>query len=107
MRFIEFLVEGEQLVGAVVSTRGGRFYDISFVDYRTLQPLSGHYRNLGDQFVKSVENWEDVVSFFQEYFRGKPLGEEYSSEDAEFKLYGPIPEQQFNSLVDTFRQYAQ
>jgi len=105
MRFIEFLTEAAEDVGVVVSTSNGRFYDIDFVDYRTRQPLSGHFANLGRSFINYVRNsdaWQDVPEFFAKNFRGHPLGEDYSSEDADFVLYGPLSEQELSSLKDAF-----
>lgn len=107
MRFIEYLIEAEEQIGVVVSDRGGNFYDIDFVDYNTLDSLTGHYKNLGDAFIRYLrENqaWQDVLHYFHHNYRGKPLGEDYSSEDADFVLYGPLSPQQLNTLQDKFEE---
>lgn len=107
MRFTEYLIEMERGIGVVVSDRNGNFYDISFVDYNTLDPLTGHLKNLGDYFVQYLrENdaWQDVLHYFHHNFQGKPLGEDYSSEDANFVLYGPLSAQQLGMLPDNFEE---
>lgn len=109
MRFIEYLIEAEKQIGVVVSTHNGRFYDINFVDYNTLFPLAGHNANIGKRFIRYVQEndlWQYVPEFFAKNssFQGKPLGEEYSSEDADFILYGPMSPQQLNMLQYKFEE---
>jgi len=102
------LFEQGGAIGAVVSTHNGRFYDIDFVDYNTMQSLSGHLANLGKYFIRHIQDNDEfqyVAPFFKQMFQGKQLGEEYSSEDADFVLYGPMTEQQLSSLIDTFERF--
>ena len=110
MRLID-LTEADEQIGVVVSTSGGKFYDIDFVDYNTLRPLSRHDANIGRHFIETVrdnEAWEYVFPFFKENFQAKRLGEEYSSEDAEFFLFGPLSPQQLNMIQDKFEEmYSQ
>ena len=106
MRFINFLIEAEEQIGVIVSTHNGRFYDIDFVDWDTQRPLAGHLRNIGASFVSHInnehDNWDDVVDFFQENYSGQSLGGDYSAEDAEFVMYGPLSANEMNMLQDTF-----
>lgn len=108
MRFIEFLIEAGESIGAVVSVSNGRFYDINFVDYDTLRSVSGHNANMGRRFIEFARDrdaWEDVFPFFKQSFRGKPLGEEYSSEDADFYLFGPMTPNDLSTLTDNFARF--
>lgn len=104
MKLIDLITEADQKIGVVVSKKkDGTFYDIDFVDFDSLKPLTGHVANLGKSFIKSVkedDSWEAVFPFFQKKFSSKKLGEDYSSEDANFYLFGPISEQQMNLLPD-------
>lgn len=105
---LEDLFEQTNRIGVVVSVNhDGSFYDIAFVDYDTQDTLTGHYKNLGQGFVnvvREMDAWDQVYPFFKRHFKGQPLGEEYSAEDADFVLFGPISEQQFNMLTDTFER---
>jgi len=106
MRFIEFLTEMSDEIGAVVSSSNGKFYDIDFVNYNTLEPLDSYLQGIGNHFIRQFQEGEgefnDLLRFFPTRFRGKPLGEEYSDEDAKFTLYGPMSERQLGSLWDEY-----
>ena len=107
MRFIEFLTEMLEPMGAVVSTsRDGKFYDINFVNYETQEPITGYAKNLANHFVRQFKegegNWEHLPRFFANRFDRKPLGPEYSDEDARFNLFGPFTERQLSGLWDEY-----
>lgn len=102
---VQDIFEAQGDIGVVLSASDGQFYDIAFVDYDTLEPIHGHYENLARHFIQTVSDhdmWEDLIPFFRKHFQAKPLGDEYSSENATFSLFGPLTDRDMNMLEDTF-----
>lgn len=104
---IKDIFEAQEAIGVVVAVRGDDFYDINFVDFNTLDPLTGYLGNLGRYFVEDVKEydaWRNVFPFFKKHFRSRPLGEEYHAEDADFFLFGPLSARDLEGLGDLFQQ---
>jgi len=94
-------------IGVVISNRKGKFYDIHFVNYDTLKPVEGHAANLGKSLVRTLRDedlFEEIEPLVKSKFKGKKLGEEYSTEDANFILYGPMSIIQLGQLIDKLRE---
>jgi len=90
-------------IGLVLSNSNGKFYDLDVVDYKTLKPVTGHTANLGNALVRTLREhdlFEKIEPFVKKHFKGKKLGEDYSSEDANFTLYGPMTSQQLGEIED-------
>lgn len=108
---IKQLREDQGGIGIIVGiTDNGKFYDISVVDYNTLEPLTGHIENLGKIFIDIAEEydaWDRIFPFLRNRLQGKKLGEEYSSEDAKFYIFGPVNQTQLTQVVNTFDQMIQ
>jgi hypothetical protein len=104
---IQELTEQQGRFGIVVGlTHDREFYDIAFVNYNNpVQELTGHFRNTGEHFIRTLKRtgaWEQVFPFLQKRFQFTPLGEDYSSEDAKFFLFGPLSDRDLNQLEDVF-----
>ncbi len=107
LTFKEFLTEADNKIGVVIMTNKGKFYDVSVVNYDTLEdlPSPSHAHNLGTALIniaKKTNSFAKIEPLLKSVSKAKTLGPDYTDEADRAVVYGPFTSDTLNKVVIEF-----